>query len=183
MPAATHRTTYGEIRRMPHDGKRYELIDGEVYVTPSPNTKHQRVVGNLYLALREFVDEHGLGDVYLAPLDVVFDEYDVLQPDLLFVSSARRSIIGEDNVTAAPDLVVEILSPSTRGYDRDEKRRVYARFGVKEVWLFEPRDNTVELLSLTPSGDYAPARKLSGGDTITSQVIPGLQLPLKRVFG
>src|SRR6266851_2987465 len=124
--------TYEDLRKMPEDGKRYELIDGEVYMTPSPNTKHQTIVGNLHMALRQFVDNRGLGKIFLAPFDVVFGERTAVQPDLLFIRKSRLSILTDLNVQGAPDLVIEVLSPSTASFDRETKLQVYARAGVAE---------------------------------------------------
>ncbi len=167
---------------MPEDGKRYQLIDGEIFMTPSPNTKHQRAVGNLYLALRELVDREGLGEVFIAPLDVVFGEHDAVQPDVLFVSRDRSGIITPLFVYGAPDLVIEVLSPSNIRFDREKKRRVYATAGVKELWYIDPQTETAEILNLGSDGDYRLTRSVSAEEPILSETLPGFSLPLRRVF-
>src|SRR5215472_1456066 len=130
--------TYPELRLMPDDGKHYELIDGEVFVSPSPSEKHQRILARLHLSLGGYAVQQRLGRVYFAPFDVVFGEKTALQPDLLFVSAARLGIIGPEYVVGAPDLVVEILSPHRLAYDRVTKLEQYALHGVREYWIIEP---------------------------------------------
>lgn len=109
--------TYDDLLAMPDDGLRHEIIDGVLYVSPSPGTPHQFTVGKLHQAIANYLDEHPVGEVYLAPFDVVFTRHDVVEPDLLFISTARLAVLTERNVTGAPDLVIEILSPSTRRVD------------------------------------------------------------------
>ena len=174
--------TCEDLWAIPDDGKRYELIDGEVYVSPSPTTKHQKVVGNLHFLLRAHIESRGLGEIYLAPLDVVFDEHNVVQPDLLYISKERRSIITPVFIHGAPDLLIEVLSPSKAAYDRETKSRLYAREGVKEVWFPDPRNDTMEVLNLTPEGQYAVTQRLSGDEAVRSSVLPDLELNLKEIF-
>src|SRR6266545_4047168 len=146
--------TYEDLRKMPDDGKRYELIDGEVYMTASPNTKHQVVVGNIHMALRRFAQKAGVGKVFLAPFDVVFGERTAVQPDLLFIRKERLSILTDLNVQGAPDLVIEVLSPSTAAFDRETKLQVYARAGVPELWYVDPKEEIVEVLNLSADRRY-----------------------------
>jgi Uma2 family endonuclease len=174
--------TYEDLRKMPEDGKRYELIDGEVYMTPSPNTKHQVVVGNLYVALRRFAEETGIGKVFLAPFDVVFGERTAVQPDLLFIRTERLSILTDLNVQGAPDLVIEVLSPSTAAFDRETKLQVYARAGVPELWYVDPKEEIVEILNLSPNRRYKKTARLSGDAPVASQALHGLRLTLEEVF-
>ncbi len=151
-------------------------------MTPSPNTKHQVVVGNLYLALRQFAAQRDLGKVFLAPFDVVFGERTAVQPDLLFIRKERLSILTDLNVQGAPDLVIEVLSPGTASFDRETKLQVYARAGVPELWYVDPRTDTVEILNLAAGQRYALTATLSAEARITSQALPGLDLPLGEVF-
>ncbi len=174
--------TYKDLQAMPNDGRRYELIDGEVYMTPSPNTKHQRTAGNLYFALREFTESRGLGAAFFAPFDVVFDEATALQPDLLFVRKERLSVITPANVAGAPDLVIEILSPGNASFDRETKLQVYARAGVPEVWYFDPKKETAEILNLGDDGRYVLTATLAGDAGVVSAVLPGFRLTLRQVF-
>jgi Uma2 family endonuclease len=174
--------SYEDFRAMPGDGKRYELIDGEVFMTPAPRPGHQRTVGRLYRALAGFIEDHELGEVFLAPTDVVFGERTAVRPDLLFIRKDRLSIVTELNVQGAPDLAIEVLSPSNAAFDRETKLQVYARAGVRELWYFDPETRTAEILDLGPDGRYVLAAKLSGNSRITSTVLPGLSLPLGDLF-
>lgn len=174
--------TYEDLWAIPQDGKRYELVDGEVYVSPSPTTKHQKVLANIFSLLHTHITTRNLGEIYFAPLDVVFDEHNVVQPDLLYVSKERHSIITPVFIHGAPDLVVEALSQSNAAYDRETKSRLYAREGVKEVWFPDPRNDTMEVLNLTPEGQYAVTQRLSGDEAVRSSVLPDLELNLKEIF-
>ena len=164
------------------EGKRYQLLDGEMILAPSPTERHQAIIGNLYWALRQFVSQRSLGRVWFAPLDVVFSNYDVAQPDILFVSKERSSIITEANIQGAPDLVIEVLSPSTARYDRGYKRTLYGRFDAREYWLVDPEAETVEVLTATEQGliSYATCQR---SDTLTSLLLKGLDLSLEQIFG
>ena len=146
-PAQTGvKLTYDDFLLFPDDGKRHELIDGEHYVTPSPIRKHQAIVVNLTGIIWPYLQAHPVGRVFGAPFDVVFSDFDVVEPDLLFVSAARRDqVLTTKNVQGAPDLVVEIGSPSTRKRDETIKRRLYERFGVAEYWVIDPELDTIKV--------------------------------------
>lgn len=137
--------TYDEFARLPSDRNRYEIIAGELHVTPAPRTPHQIAVGELLLRLGNFVDEHVLGWVLPGPVDVLFAEGDYLEPDLVFVRRERRGIISDRGIEAAPDLVVEVASPSTAKRDRGIKRERYAHFGVPEYWVVDPDTKQIEV--------------------------------------
>ncbi len=124
--------TYDDFVRFPDDGMRHELIDGEHYVTPSPNTSHQRVVGQLHGLIWTYLRTRPVGEVFTAPFDVVFSNVDVVEPDLLFVSKERASVLTQANVQGSPDLVVEVRSPSTGRRDETIKLSLYERAGVSE---------------------------------------------------
>lgn len=176
--------TYDDFLQFPDDGKRHELIDGEHYVTASPNTKHQAVVLALGSALRTHARAHALGRVFVAPFDVVFTDVDVVEPDLLFVSRARQTdILTAQHVRGAPDLVVEIGSPSTRKRDETIKRRLYERSGVAEYWVVDPELDEIKVYRLT-DGRYARTDELAleRGDALSSPLFPGLTLPLAEIF-
>jgi Uma2 family endonuclease len=160
--------TYHDYLRWPDDGQRYELYEGELYVIPTPFVPHQRVLGKLMFLLAQFVRRSQLGEVLHAPLDVVFSESTVVQPDILFVSHQRRGIIGEQNISGAPDLVVEILSPATEERDRGTKLQLYCRYGVQECWLVDPEERTVEVLTLSPEG-YQVLGQYSEDEVVSSQ--------------
>jgi len=176
--------TYDDFLQFPDDGKRHELIDGEHYVTPSPNTKHQQVSGNLHWLIRSYLETHPIGKVFYAPFDVLFSQFDVVEPDLLFVSTARLSdAVTSQHVISAPDLVVEIGSPSTRRRDETIKRRLYERSGVKEYWIVDPDVDVVRVYRPGDMGYTRPVElSLEAGDTLTTPLLPGLELPLGQIF-
>lgn len=178
----THtRYTYQDYLKTPDD-VRYELIEGELLaMEPAPTTSHQKILVNLTVLLAPFVKEHGLGEVLIAPTDVCLSNTNVLQPDLLFVSAARASIITERDVHDGPDLVVEIASPTTRRRDRGIKMEIYARHGVAEYWLVEPATAIVETLRLE-DGRMVPAGRYERAETFTTPLLPGLAVDLKKVF-
>ena len=131
--------TYDDFLLFPDDGKRHELIDGEHYVTPSPIAKHQNISGNLYFLIRTWLESHPVGRVLYAPFDVVFSNFDIVVPDLIYLSNKRwATVINPKNAVGAPDLVIEIGSPSTRKRDETIKRRLYERSGVVEYWVVDP---------------------------------------------
>jgi Uma2 family endonuclease len=132
------RVSYTDLLHQPEDGRRYEIYDGEVFVVPSPLPLHQIVADNIGRILHEYSTLHG-GLAITAPLDIVFSEHNVLQPDLVFFSRGRRQLVKLDEVIRhAPDLVVEVLSPSTESTDRGRKLQTFARFGVREYWIVDP---------------------------------------------
>jgi len=174
--------TYRDLQAMPNDGRRYELVDGEVYMTPAPGTRHQRAVGKLFRALSEFAQARDLGEIFLAPCDVVFGERTAVQPDLFFVRQGRLSIVTDTNVQGVPDLVIEVLSPSNAAFDRETKLQVYARAGVPELWYLDPEERTAEVLNLGADRRYVLTAKLSGKADLVSDALPGLSLRLDEVF-
>ena len=171
--------TYEDYASLPDD-ERCELIDGELIPMPSPKKIHQRLILDLSWILRR-LEEMGLGELFIAPFDVILSATNVVQPDLIFVSSARAHIITEDNIRGAPDLVVEILSPSTAGYDRTTKRNLYARHGVREYWLIDPYGKTATVLILGANG-YNTYAVYGEGDTLTSPTLAGFSLNLSDLF-
>jgi Uma2 family endonuclease len=174
------RLNYEDFCGLPNDGKRYEIIDGELFVTPSPLTRHQLVVANLLYYLTDIVKRHDLGRVYPAPFDVVFSEHDVVEPDMLYVSKARRSVVTERNVRGAPDLVVEVLSEGTAKIDRTTKLKLYARYGVSEYWVIDPNECSAEIYRLVPGG-YELSARLDSSQSLTSPLFPGFSLILARL--
>ena len=173
--------SYEEFRQLPNDGKRYELIRGEVHVTPAPGTKHQSLVHNLDISVGSYVQKNKLGEVWEAPLDVRLNEDTALQPDLIFVAGARAEIVREEFIAGAPDLVVEVLSPSTAAHDRATKLPLYAGAGVPEAWLIDAQAKTVEVLRLHGKKYFVDAT-LAGEQVLTSAQFPGWQLPLADLF-
>lgn len=148
------RWTYSEFARLPPSGStRYEVIDDELVVTPAPTTQHQRVVTRLLVQLATFAEEHDLGEVFPAPLDVLFAEGDYFEPDLLFVSKKRVDLLSDRGVEGPPDLVVEITSPSTTDRDRGVKLERYDLYGVAEYWIVDPDARTIEVWDLAEGAE------------------------------
>ena len=184
QPPSGVKLTYDDFVRFPDDGKRHELIDGEHYVTPSPNRKHQSIVGNIYGLMWSFLDSHDLGQAFIAPFDVVFSHFDVVEPDILYVSHARRhTVLTEKNVRGAPDLVVEVGSPGTRRRDETLKQQLYERFGVSEYWVVDTDRDLVKVYRLVEAR-YVGVHELTlaRGDVLTTPLMPGLEISLQRVF-
>jgi len=182
-PSSGVKLTYDDFVLFPDDGKRHELIDGEHYVTPSPNLKHQAISRNLLTSIGSYLRNHPVGRIYAAPLDVVFSHFDVVEPDLLFVAETRREVLTAANVQGSPDLVVEIGSPSTRRRDEKLKHQLYERFGVSEYWVVDPDIDVVRVFRLV-DGKYLRADESSRdhGDVLTTPLVPGLDLPLSDLF-
>jgi Uma2 family endonuclease len=179
------RLTYDDFLLFPDDGRRHELIDGEHYVTPGPNTRHQRLVGRLHAAFVLYLRDHpDAGEAFLAPLDVVFSYHDVVEPDLLFVARDQRDIVGEKNVRGAPAIVIEILSPGTRKTDEQIKRRLFDRGGVREYWLVDPELELVKVFRRAADGSLPRVAELAreAGDQLTSPLLPDFSLPLHELF-
>lgn len=137
--------TVEDVRAIPDDSNRYETIAGELFVTPAPAFRHQVVLGRLHLALGTYVERYDLGWLVFAPTDVVFGRLTLVEPDLLFVAKSRREVLAEREITAAPDLTVEILSPGTARTDRGKKRVLYQEHGVREYWVVDAEMNRVEV--------------------------------------
>jgi Uma2 family endonuclease len=174
--------TYEDWLRLPDDGFRYEVLDGELYMTPPPTVEHQTDSRNLFIALHNFVQEHGLGRVWYAPCGVRLPGQPVpVQPDIFFISVARLDIVGVDCVEGAPDLVVEILSPTNWLYDRREKLRAYLAAGVPEYWIVDYRARTIEVFVLE-AGEYVLLGKFTSGEVARSRVLAGFQVAVDDIF-
>ena len=163
------------------DDERYELLHGELVMAPAPREIHQYFLINLIIAIGAFVKKHKLGKVYSAPFDVVLSDENVVQPDLLFVSTARQHIITPDNIQGAPDLVVEILSPSTAERDRVVKSDLYAQHGVHEYWIVDPDARTITVFLLN-GGAFEEVDTYSEGETLTSPMLAGFTFKLEGKF-
>jgi Uma2 family endonuclease len=188
MPVVFHsnrRLTVSEFLRIPDDGKRHELIDGVHYVSPSPSLWHQVLLGRLYLAIGNFLVAHSeIGRAFLSRLDVVMSEYDVVEPDLLFVAADQLNILTEANVQGAPALAIEILSPSTRKRDEGIKRRLFAEKGVREYWIVDPKASRVTVFRRASDGSFPRVSELeaTAADTLTTSLLPGFSLSIKQLF-
>ena len=175
------RVGYTDLLNMPEDGRRYEIYEGELVVVPSPLVRHQVVVGTIFRILDSYARASG-GTALVAPLDIVFDEFDVVQPDVLFFRAERVHVLQPDAVTRhAPDIVVEVLSPSTASMDRGRKMHVFARYGVPEYWIVAPAAQRIEVHTLE-EGAYRATQVASGGGTVRSVLLPDLTFEAARVF-
>ncbi|MBM3127264.1 MAG: Uma2 family endonuclease [Chloroflexi bacterium] len=174
--------TYDDWARLPDDGTRYEVIDGELFMTPPPAIAHQYSLDGLLFAMTSFVKARRLGRVISSPVGVRLPAQPVpLEPDIVFVSAARKSIIAEKYIEGVPDLVVEILSPSNWIYDRKEKFQVYRAAGVPEYWIVDYRAKTVEVF-VFEKGDYALLGKWGLGETALSRALDGFQVAVAEIF-
>lgn len=181
VKAIRPRVSYADLERAPEDGRRYELYDGEVYVVPAPLARHQVTQQNIVQLLVEYAKQTG-GFAVESPIDIVFSDYDVLQPDVVFFSPARRHLIDLDRVIRdAPDLCVEVLSPSTAATDRGRKMQMFARYGVNEYWIVDPAGGTIEVYELGDDG-YRLRTIASGEAVVTSGTLPGYSFRADSVF-
>ena len=181
MAIQSRSLTYDDLQRMRETSNdRLELIDGELFVTPSRSPMHQDISGNLYTVFRNVVFESGRGRVYFAPLDVRLADNTIVQPDLIIILSDRRPVLTAARIEGTPSLAVEIISPSTSAYDRVTKRNLYARYGVPEYWLVDPEAETVTIFSDPRDGRYRTEQVMS--DVAVSATIPGLSADLKALF-
>jgi Uma2 family endonuclease len=165
----------------PDDGNRYEVIDGELYVTPPPTWDHQRGLSKLHIRLGTFIYERGLGEIVTAPVGVVLDADTAVQPDLVYVSRERAHLISRRGLEGAPDLVVEFMSPSTRRRDRGLKMQKYAAAGVLHYWIVDPRTRALEDYRLGQQG-YELTGTHGPGTTFQSELFPGLEIPIDELW-
>jgi Uma2 family endonuclease len=178
------RLTYDDFLLFPDDGKRHELIDGVHYVTPSPNMGHQRILGKLHLAIGNYLEANPIGEVFFAPLDVVISQFDIVEPDLLYLSRERAaSVEVPEHIRGVPELVVEVASKSTRKRDQTLKRALYERSGVSEYWTVDPDTQVIRVYRNSDDGFGKPTElRRDAGDTLTTPLLPGLAISLERVF-
>ena len=179
------RFVYEDYKALPESmAKRYELLGGEILMVPAPTTTHQILSGNIAYLLHGFVRQHALGTVLCAPLDVVLGEGDareIVQPDVLYISTARASIILVAEICGAPDLVIEVLSPGTETRDRTYKKHLYGRYGVSEYWLVDPSSETLEVYrSARAKFDEPATYRIT--DTFNSSLLVGLDISVREVF-
>ena len=179
--AAIPLLTVENYKILPETGPRYQLIEGDLYMAPAPNRYHQDISRNLEYILLDYLEDHPIGKLYDAPFDVYLDEYNVFQPDILVVLNERLSILTDAGAEGAPDFVVEILSPKTARLDRDNKRRVYATSGVRELWIIAPESRTIEVYLLGQDAAN-PAAIYRESDTFESALFPGLQFKGPAIF-
>ena len=174
--------TYEDLLYMPPDGKRHEIIDGAHLVTPSPSAKHQRIVGNLYLLLGNYLRKHPIGTLWLAPFDVILSDINVVEPDLLYVKKTARETIQEAGVFGPPALAIEVLSPSSRKTDEITKRKLYESYGVEEYWIVDPELETVKIHRQAENKFAPPIVFDETNPTFTSPLFPDLAIAIPEVF-
>jgi Uma2 family endonuclease len=176
--------TYDDFVLFPDDGKRHELIDGEHYVTASPNTRHQRISANLFLLIGSWLESHPIGRIFYAPYDVVFSSFDIVEPDLLYLSNERAAtVLTPLHARGVPELVVEIGSPSTRKRDETIKRRLYERTGVSEYWMIDPEVDVIRVYRRAGDRFEKPVElSREAGDVLTTPLLPDHAMPLARIF-
>jgi Uma2 family endonuclease len=174
--------TYDDLASFPDDGLRRELIDGELFVSPSPVRDHQEAVEAVAVALSLHRRTNG-GKLYFAPMDVRFSDRTVVEPDVLFIAAERATLLDDRRyVDVTPDLIVEVSSPSTRRLDLIRKRALYEREGVGEYWFVDLDETVVDVYRLDGTGHYGTPRTLAPGDTLTCLAAPGFALPVADVF-
>lgn len=173
------RWTYEEYYRL-NDDVRYEIIDGNLLLAPAPDVWHQKWLNEINIFLSRFVKQRNIGQIFIAPVDVVLDAENTVQPDIVFVSAANAGIIERRGIFGTPDLLIELISPTSVRRDRYKKKELYARFGVKEYWIGDPANKSLEVLTLK-SGAYELHCAAEEKGRITSLVLPELELDLAEI--
>lgn len=182
---STAKLTYDDLVAMfPEDDRlRRELIDGDLFVTPSPLERHQRLVWRLAVSIGVHLEAHpDQGQGFTAPFDVVLSPHDVVEPDLLVVLGDQQDILTDKNVRGAPGLAIEVLSPGTRKRDQTLKRQLFDREGVREYWMVDPDRNRVIVHRRAPDGSFPLVTTLGASETLTTPLLPGWGLRLDRLF-
>ncbi len=180
LPTTHQRMTADEFAALPEGPPYFQLVEGGLFFMASPNRLHQDVVLNLAYSIKSYLRAHpGTGDVYAVPSDVKLDDENVFEPDVYFVGRERESILTDQGATGAPDIIAEVLSPSTFRLDREKKRAVYFRYGVRELWFVLPEREAVEVH--VPDSDGA-ARTFFVGQTLTTEILPGWSVPVAELF-
>jgi Uma2 family endonuclease len=176
--------TYEDYLHFPEDGQRHEILGGEHFVTAAPFLRHQKLSALLTYYFVAALRSNRVGEIFAAPTDVLLSPHDIVQPDLVYVSSQRVSVAEDKNLQGAPDLVIEILSASTRRLDEGLKLRAYERFGVREYWIFDPEAKTAQVWERTGEVLHRKAQfSAAAGDILMTPLLPGLEIPLAEVFG
>jgi Uma2 family endonuclease len=182
MKPSAAKMNYDLYRLLPDDGKRYELIDGELMMmTPAPTPQHQKIVGNLFSELRAHVKANQLGEVFVAPVDIVLEDHTVVEPDILFIRRERQGMVREEAIHGAPDVVVEILSPSSFYHDLRRKMRIYSQFGVQEYWIVDPEKQAIDLYARA-GNELKLTRQFASHETFQSPLLVGFRLAVSAIF-
>ena len=173
--------TYDDYCELPNDRNRYEILDGELSVTPAPATKHQAALGNLYRFLANYVVANQLSKLFIAPTDVILAPTTVVQPDLIFIGTDRFRVVTERAIEGPPTLVIEILSPTTHQTDRVTKAQLFARYQVPHYWLIDPDQRTLEAYELVID-HYDLAASARDAEVFAPSLFPGLSIPLADLW-
>jgi Uma2 family endonuclease len=173
--------TYAEYAALPDDGQRYEIVDGVLYMTPAPSIAHQVATRWFVHYLTVHVQLTGRGQVFNAPCDVELTPNVVVQPDIIVVLAANQRVITPSHIVGVPDLLIEIISPGSAGYDRRTKQDTYARAGLREYWLADPAARTIELLELA-DGAYRTRGVFQAQALLPSTVVPDLPVRVEQFF-
>ncbi|MCU0389629.1 MAG: Uma2 family endonuclease [Thermoflexibacter sp.] len=158
-----------------------EIINNQLYIMPTPTPEHQEITGEIYSLMKQFVKENSLGKVFIAPLEVVLDENNVLQPDILFVSEENKQIIGKKRIEGVPDIVVEVISPANYKKKREDKTKVYEKFGVKEYWEVKPNKKQVKIETLE-NGKFEAFSEAKKEGNVFSKLLNGFKLAVESIF-
>ena len=158
--------TYADYEALPNDGQHYQILDGELFVTATPNTSHQRTVGNLFATLRAHVRRHALGEVFVSPTTVILADTTVVEPDIVFVGADRLDLISKRGIEGAPTLLIEVLSPSTGRIDRSTKLQLYARYGLPHYWIVDADVRTIQTYARART-EYRTGTLAAGDDAFT----------------
>lgn len=169
-----------EYEKLP-EGPPQQLIDGEIIMTPSPSFLHQSIVLNIASLIKDYVEKSNLGYVNISPIDTFLKDNEVYQPDVIFVSNERKNIIS-DKVKGVPDLIVEVLSPSTAYYDLTHKKNIYEATGVKEFWIVDPGEKTIEIYENVDSTFLLFSKARKKGE-VASKILKGLKVEIEKLFG
>jgi Uma2 family endonuclease len=175
--------TVADLELMPDDLNRYELMEGEIFVSPPPGLTHQRALGNLLTILNIYLARNRIGEVFTTP-GVTLDQFNSVIPDITYLSHERmEKIASGEHITGAPELMIEFVSPGSKNARRDRvlKRQVYGRHGVQEYWIVDPRKRRIEVYQLREHA-LELLTTLFETDEITSPLLPGLNIPLIKIF-
>jgi len=181
LARATPAITRSDYEAMPSGPPYFQLIEGELVMSPSPSPRHQRIVGRIFSVLHYSAAERQLGEVFVAPLDVFLNETNVHQPDIVYVSNNRAGHVSDAGIEGAPDLCVEVLSKTTARFDRIAKKKVFAQAGVAEYWLFDPEAQTIEVFDFASDSERA-VQVLDSRGHLRSPLFPGLEINLAEIF-
>jgi Uma2 family endonuclease len=181
MGVAVKKLTWDDLKNLPEDAGRTEIVDGDLIVSPTPSDRHQEISTALAAAIHPFVKRHKLGKFYGAPVHIVLGEHANFEPDLCFLASGNLHRLQSPVIVGPPDLIIEIISESNRTHDTVVKFQNYERYGVAEYWLVDPRDRRINVWSLQ-QGSYVSVGAFATGQNIQSRVLTGLQLDPAEIF-